>query len=263
MAWRTLAQRLGSVLPAILQIDTGMARLGLSTDELERIAADHGMLTGIDLKFIMSHLAAAEDQANPINRMQLERFRAALECLPVARASLANSSGIFLGSDYHFDLVRPGAALYGVAPLAGQANPLRPVIRLQAKVVQTRTIEPGTSVGYSHAWTARRRSRIATVAVGYADGYLRSLSNRGDAHFEGIRLPIVGKVSMDTITIDISDLPEGRVGEGSLIDLADPRHGVDDIASRAGTIGYEILTSLGNRYSRAYLGEIVGGSRPS
>jgi alanine racemase len=263
MAWRTLAQRLGSVLPAILQIDTGMARLGLSTDELERIAADHGMLTGIDLKFIMSHLAAAEDQANPINRMQLERFRAALECLPVARASLANSSGIFLGSDYHFDLVRPGAALYGVAPLAGQANPLRPVIRLQAKVVQTRTIESGTSVGYSHAWTARRRSRIATVAVGYADGYLRSLSNRGDAHFEGIRLPIVGKVSMDTITIDISDLPEGRVGEGSLIDLADPRHGVDDIASRAGTIGYEILTSLGNRYSRAYLGEIVGGSRPS
>ncbi|MBS0551912.1 MAG: alanine racemase, partial [Proteobacteria bacterium] len=168
--------------------------------------------------------------------------------------SLANSSGIFLGPDYHFDLVRPGAALYGVAPVAGQPNPLRPVIRLQGKVVQTRTIEPGTAVGYSHTWTAQRPSRIATVSVGYADGYLRSLSNRGEVHFDSVRLPIVGNVSMDTITIDITDLPEGRVGEGALVDLAYPGHGVDDIAGRAGTVGYEILTSLGNRYSRAYLG---------
>jgi alanine racemase len=261
-AWRRLAERLDRVLPAILQIDTGMARLGLSADELERLATDRAALTGIELKVIMSHLVSAEDQANAVNRAQLERFRAALARLPAAKASLANSSGIFLGPDYHFDLVRPGAALYGVAPVAGQANPLRAVIRLQGKVLQTRTIEPGTPVGYSHTWTARRWSRIATVAVGYADGYLRSLSNRGEARFEGIRLPIVGNVSMDTITIDVSDVPEGRMGEGSLIDLADPLHGIDEIASRAGTIGYEILTSLGSRYSRAYLGDTMSGSKP-
>lgn len=262
MAWRRLAEGLDRMLPAVLQIDTGMARLGLSADELEPIAADRAALTGIDLKFIMSHLVSAEDQASPVNRAQLERFRAALARLPAAKASLANSSGIFLGPDYHFDLVRPGAALYGVAPVAGQANPLRAVIRLQGKVVQTRTIEPGTAVGYSHTWTAPRRSRIATVAVGYADGYLRSLSNRGDACFDGIRLPIVGNVSMDTITIDISDVPEGRIGEGSLIDLADSSHGVDGIATHAGTIGYEILTSLGSRYTRAYLGDTVSASKP-
>lgn len=253
-AWRSLARQSGKVLPAVLQVDTGMARLGLAADELDRVAADHGLLAGIELKFVMSHLASAEDQASPLNRMQLENFRAALARLPATRASLANSSGIFLGPDYHFDLVRPGAALYGVAPVAGQPNPLRPVIRLQGKVLQTRTIEAGTAVGYSHTWTAQRPSRIATVAVGYADGYLRSLSNRGEVHVDSVRLPIVGNVSMDTITIDITDLPEGRVGEGALVDLAYPGHGVDDIAGRAGTIGYEILTSLGNRYSRAYLG---------
>lgn len=253
-AWRSLARQSGRVLPAILQVDTGMARLGLAADELDRVAADHGLLAGIELKFVMSHLASAEDQASPLNRMQLENFRAALARLPATRASLANSSGIFLGSDYHFDLVRPGAALYGVAPVAGQPNPLRPVIRLQGKVLQTRTIKAGTAVGYSHTWTAQRPSRIATVAVGYADGYLRSLSNRGEVHVDSVRLPIVGNVSMDTITVDITDVPESRVGEGTLVDLAHPGHGVDDIASRAGTIGYEVLTSLGNRYSRAYVG---------
>lgn len=252
-AWRSLAQGLGKRLPAILQVDTGMARLGLSADELDFIATTPSALTGLDLRFIMSHLVSAEDQANPINRTQLDRFTAALRRLPAARASLANSSGVFLGGDFHFDLARPGAALYGVAPIAGQPNPLRPVIRLQGKVLQTRTIDAGTPVGYSHTWTAPRRTRIATVAVGYADGYLRSLSNRGHAAFEGLALPLVGNVSMDTITIDITDVPEARLAEGALIDLADPLNGVDAIAARAGTIGYEILTSLGHRYARNYI----------
>lgn len=253
-AWRTLAQRLDRMLPAILQVDTGMARLGLSAEELDRVAEDIDHLRGIDLKFVMSHLVSAEDhQSSPINRIQLQRFRAMLRRLSPAPASLANSSGIFLGAEYHFELARPGAALYGVAPVAGQENPMRSVIRLQGKVIQTRTIEAGTPVGYGHTWTAARRSRIATVAVGYADGYLRSLSNRGHAHFEGVRLPVVGTVSMDTVIIDVSDLGEGKIHEGSLIDLAGPGNGVDDIASRAGTIGYEILTSLGNRYARSYV----------
>lgn len=254
LAWQKLARDLDKVLPAILQVDSGMARLGLSAEELALVAAEPGRLQGIALKFIMSHLASAEDQASPVNIAQLESFRAALKRLPAAGASLANSSGIFLGRDFHFNLARPGAALYGVAPVAGQVNPMRPVIHLQGKVLQTRRIESGTAVGYSHTWTAARPSRIATVAVGYADGYLRSLSNRGHAGFEGIRLPIVGNVSMDTITIDVTDVPAGRLGEGALIDLADPLNGVDALAGRAGTIGYEILTSLGKRYARRYIG---------
>jgi len=255
-AWKKLARELDTVLPAILQVDSGMARLGLAEDELALVASNHGHLQGIDLKFIMSHLVSAEDQASPVNGVQLENFRAALQRLPAARASLANSSGIFLGSDFHFSLARPGAALYGVAPVAGQPNPMRPVIRLQGKVLQTRRIESGTAVGYSHTWTAARPSRIATVAVGYADGYLRSLSNRGQVFFEGIRLPVVGNVSMDTITIDVTEVPAGRLAEGALVDLSDPLSGVDDLAGRAGTIGYEILTSLGNRYARRYIGAV-------
>lgn len=253
-AWQALARDLDTVLPAILQVDTGMARLGLAPDEFERVVASPALLLGLSLKFIISHLASAEDQDNPANPLQLARFRQAMARLPGVRGSLANSSGIFLGDDYHFNLVRPGAALYGVAPVAGQTNPMRPVIRLQGKVLQTRTIATGTAVGYSHTWTAQRPSRIATVAVGYADGYLRSLSNRGTVSWDGIPLPLIGNISMDTLIVDITDLPEGRIAEGELLDLADPLNGVDAIAARAGTIGYEILTSLGRRYARRYLG---------
>lgn len=254
-AWQKLGVMHGKALPAILQIDTGMARLGLAADELEQVAAVPAVLQGIDLKFVISHLACAEERDNPANGEQLARFRAALARLPKARASLANSSGIFLGGDYHFDLVRPGAALYGVAPVAGEKNPLRPVIRLQGKILQIRSIAAGSGVGYNHRWRAATAARIATVAVGYADGYLRSLSNRGFVHVDGVPLPIVGNVSMDTITVDVSALPEACLGEGTLVDLVDPEQGVDAVAARAGTIGYEILTSLGNRYARRYRGD--------
>lgn len=252
-AWKTLATQLDKKLPASLQVDTGMARLGLSHDELERLVENPTLLDGIDIQFLMSHLVSAEDHEAPINPLQRERFDNALQRLPIKRASLANSSGIFLGPDFHFDLARPGAALYGVAPVAGQENPMRQVVRLQGKVVQTRTIEAGAPVGYAHTWTASERSRIATLSVGYADGYLRSLSNRGYASFEGTRVPLVGNISMDTITIDISGIPENTIHEGSLIDLLNPELGVDQIANCAGTIGYEILTSLGRRYARHYV----------
>lgn len=253
-AWRKLVVEQDRSLPAVLQVDTGMARLGLSAEELAQVAEDADFLRGVDLHFIMSHLVSAEAQGDPINRLQLKRFRAALRHFPQTRASLANSSGIFLGDDYHFDLVRPGAALYGVAPVPGQKSPLRPVIRLQGKVIQTRTIDSGCGVGYGHTWCAPKRSRIATIAVGYADGYLRSLSNRGDVHFDGNRLPLIGNVSMDIIIVDVSDLEEGAVQEGSLIDIMSPGNGIDKIAGHAGTIGYEILTSLGKRYARSYIG---------
>lgn len=255
-AWRALAQRLDRELPAFVQVDTGMARLGLSAQELRAVAGDAQALAGIRVAGVMSHLACAEDQAHPANRAQLERFLAARRLLPAAPASLANSSGIFLGADHHFDLVRPGAALYGVAPVAGAANPMRPVVRLQGKVIQTREIEPGTPVGYGHSWHSGQRARIATVAVGYADGWLRALSSRGCAWVGGVALPLVGKVSMDTITLDASALPEGALQPGSLVELIGERQGVDAVAAQAGTIGYEILTSLGARYARRYVGEI-------
>src|SRR4029434_6629130 len=147
---------------------------------------------------------------------------------PNARATLANSSGVFLGGDYHFDLVRPGAALYGIAPTTGRDTPMRPVIQLQASVIQVRTVDAGTSVGYGHRWTAQRRSRIGTVTAGYADGYLRSSSNRGFAHIEGVRVPIVGTVSMDTLVVDVTDVPK-PVHEGSLLERAGDHLGVDDL----------------------------------
>ncbi len=250
--WRALALRLGRRLPAIVQVDTGMARLGLSGQELQALAADAQGLQGIEPVFVMSHLACAEDPAHPANAEQLARFVAARRLLPPAPASFANSSGIFLGADWHFDLARPGAALYGVAPVAGAPNPMRPVLRLQAKVMQTRSVAHGEPVGYGYSWRATGAARIATVSVGYADGWLRSQSNRGVAWWNGHALPLVGKVSMDTATFDISALPPGALAPGDRVDLLNAEHGVDEIAARAGTIGYEMLTSLGRRYARSY-----------
>lgn len=254
-AWSRLATGLGRCLPALLQVDTGMARLGLDAGELERVVAEPMRLQGLSVQAVMSHLVSAEHPSDPLNAVQLQRFRNALKRLPAAPASLANSSGIFLGRDYHFDLVRPGAAMYGVAPVAGQSNPMQPVVRLRSKLIQLRRIDPGCGVGYGHAWTARRPSRIATLATGYADGWLRSLGNRARVHFEGWTLPLVGKVSMDTITVDVTDVPESLLCEGVLFDLIGGDLSVDEVAAAAGTIGYEILTSLGRRYARLHVHE--------
>jgi alanine racemase len=251
-AWRAVAVGLGRRLPAIVQVDSGMARLGLSAPELLQLAREPSAFDGIAVAYVMSHLACADEPDHPANVAQLENFVAARRLLPAAPATFANSSGIFLGSAYHFELARPGAALYGVAPAPGTPNPMRPVLRLQGKVVQTRMVAAGAAVGYGFSWVAPQASRIATVSVGYADGYLRSLSGRGSAWLGEMELPLVGRVSMDTITIDISALPEDAVRPGTLLDLLSPQHSVDEVAARAGTIGYEILTSLGSRYERRY-----------
>ena len=251
-AWAAAGRRAGRPLPAALQIDSGMSRLGLPESELARIAEDPARLDGIALRLVMSHLACAERQDAAMNREQLARFEAGRRRLPAAPASLANSSGIFLGPDFHFDLARPGAALYGLGPVAGAENPMRPAVRLMGRIVQVREIAEGARVGYGAAWTAPRTSRIATVAVGYADGYLRSLSRTATAHVDGKPVPLVGIVSMDTATFDVTEAPEAV--EGGLVELIGPHHTVDRLAGEAGTIGYEILTSLGNRYARTYVG---------
>lgn len=253
LAWRKLAESKQLALPAIIQLDTGMSRMGLSDKEVQAWLANPDFIQGIQLQYLMSHLACAEDQQHPMNQLQLQRFNALRTQLPNCAASLANSSGIFLGHDFHFDLARPGAALYGVAPVAGQANPMQAVAHLQGCIIQTREIAAGTGVGYGLTWRSTAPGRIATVAVGYADGWLRSLSNRGVAHINGLAAPMVGNVSMDTITLDVSNIPLAQLYPGALVDLISASNTVDQVAQCAATIGYEILTSLGTRYQRHYV----------
>jgi alanine racemase len=257
-AWRALAHRLDRELGAIVQVDTGMARLGLDERELRALADYRDAFVGLRVELVMSHLACADEPAHPANAAQLARFTAARRRLPKAPASLANSSGIFLGGDYHFDLVRPGAALYGLAPVAGAPNPMRPVLRLQARVIQLREVPAGTPVGYGHAWHSDRRSRIATASVGYADGWLRCLGDRASVWAGDVELPIVGRVSMDTVTIDATALPPGALAAGDLVDLIGPGCDVDRVATQAHTIGYEMLTRLGRRFERVYRHGVAG-----
>jgi len=262
--WSTLARRRGTMLPAALQLDTGMNRLGLPRAELDTLAAEPERLAGIDLRLIMSHLACADEPDHPMNRIQLDRFKRAVTRLPHGRVCLAASSGIFLGGDYLFDLVRPGVALYGANPTPGRPNPMGQVVRLQGKILQVRGVDRGEAVGYGASHRFTRPRLIATVGVGYADGFLRSSSDRGSAVLGGVPAPIVGRVSMDLITIDVSDAPEELARPGAMVDLigADTAYAgksrtLEDVAAAAGTIPYEILTSLGSRYERRYLGGIA------
>ncbi|HEV2547226.1 MAG TPA: alanine racemase [Stellaceae bacterium] len=242
-------------LPAMIHIDSGMSRLGLSPPELRRLAEAPDLLDGLTLRAIISHLACADEAAHPMNAQQLTLFRLTLADLPRAPASLAASAGIFLGTDYHFDMVRPGAALYGINPTPPHPNRMAQVIRLKGRIVQVRDVDSGITVGYGAAHRMERAGRIATVAVGYADGWLRSSSHRGAAGIAGARVPIIGRISMDLMTLDVTGIDPALARPGAFVDLIDETHGVDEIAATAGTIGYEILTSLGARYHRIYRGE--------
>lgn len=252
-AWAALARRQERVLPAVIQVDSGMSRLGLSPAELARLGEAPQRLAGLDLRLVMSHLACADEPAHPANAAQRASFTASRRLLPAAPASLANSSGIFLGPEFHFDLARPGVALYGGNPLPGAANPMRPVVRLEAKVIQVRELPAGAAVGYGYSYRAAAPMRVATISLGYADGWQRSLSNAGQAYFGEVALPLVGRVSMDSVTLDVSALPEAALPPGAVVELLGERQSVDAVAAAAGTIGYEILTSLGHRYHRRYL----------
>jgi alanine racemase len=251
--WSALAGRAGASLPAALHLDTGMARLGLSPAEARNLAAHPDRLAGIDLTLVMSHLACADEPDHPLNDRQLALFRDMRALFPQGRSSLANSSGLFLGDGYRSDLARPGAALYGVNPCPGKLNPMAQVVRLQGEIIRVRDIDSGESVGYGASWRAARRTRLATVAVGYGDGYPRSLGNSGFASLDGVRVPVVGRVSMDLITLDVTEAAD-KARPGAWLDLIGAGATVDDLAAAAGTIGYEILTGLGARYRRSYSG---------
>ncbi len=249
-AWAAAARSAGSLLPAIVHVDTGMSRLGLDARELATLQQDHSRLAGIDLRYVMTHLVTSEVAADPLNHAQRERFAAACAGLPPAPRSFANSSGIFLGDGWGSDLARPGAALYGINPTPGAPNPMRLPVRLQARVLAVREVQAGTGVGYNATWHAARPSRIATVAIGYADGLHRSVSNRGQAFFDGRPVPLVGRVSMDLTTFDVTQVP--GVVPGTWLEIIGRAQTPDDLATAARTNGYEVLTSLGRRFHRIY-----------
>lgn len=254
-AWTTYCAANEYSPPVILHIDTGMNRLGMSVAEAETIADEPGALRAFADVLVMSHLVISEAPRHRANAAQLAAFRRIRARFPNAKASLANSSGVFLPQDFHFDLARPGYALYGGNPTPGKPNPMRGAVQLLARILQVREVASPGTVGYGATAPIGAGGRIATIAVGYADGYLRSLSNRGEAWIGPHRAPLIGRVSMDLVTLDVSSVPPGACQVGDFAELIGEHVGIDDVAERAGTNGYEILTSLGPRYRRTYLGE--------
>ncbi len=239
--------------PSAIHVDTGMTRLGLSAADIEPMIAS-GAFERVGPQLLISHLACSEDAAHSMNQTQRLAFVRVLDRLAPVQASLANSSGIFLGGDFHFDLVRPGAALYGINPTPNAPNPMRQVIQLKGKIVQVRDIDSPRTVGYGATHRLNGTARIATISVGYADGYFRALSNQGSGHIGNVRVPVVGRISMDLTTLDVTAAPLAACQPGEFVDLIGPHNPVDDVAAKAGTIAYELLTRLGPRLARVYEG---------
>jgi alanine racemase len=259
--WDVFCRRSGWAGGAAIHVDTGMNRLGLSPTEAQGIiprinAGDHG------ITLVMSHLACAESLNHPQNAKQLASFREIASLFSGVPASLSNSSAIFLGAAFQFDLVRPGAALYGVNPTPEADSPMQPVVDLKARIVQVRNVEKGESIGYGATWTTRRPTRLAIVAVGYADGYFRAPGGTdgtpsAEVIVAGKRCPVAGRISMDLMAIDITDLDKNAARRGQMVTLIGEGITVDELAHHFGTIGYEVLTSLGSRYARVYKGNTL------
>ena len=256
--WDVFCRRSGWQGGAAIHIDTGMNRLGLTISEAQGIvprinAGDHG------ITLVMSHLACAEALHNPLNARQLANFREIASLFSGVPASLSNSSGIFLGPQFQFDLVRPGAGLYGIHPTPEADNPMQPVVDVKARILHIRNVEKGEAVGYGATWTARRATRLAIISAGYADGYFRaggsSDGTRGaEVVVSGKRCPIAGRISMDLMGVDITDIEKNAARRGHMVTLIGEGITVDELAHHFGTIGYEVLTSLGRRYARIYKG---------
>lgn len=249
-AWRATAARHDTVLPVGLHVDTGMNRTGLPPTEVDGVVDDPAALAGLELRHVMSHLASSDEPDSTQPEAQLERFRAVRRRLSGGTASLANSGGVFRGPAFHFDLVRPGIALYGGSPVVGEATPMRQTAVLEAPVIQLREVGPGDRVGYGATYEVGRDETHAVVPVGYADGFHRAASNRGRASVDGVLVPIVGRVSMDLIVLDVTGV---AVAVGDTVELLGDHCPVDAVAAAAGTISYEILTALGPRYERVYV----------
>ncbi len=246
----------GQGKPCAVHVDTGINRMGMTADEFSAVVA---MKDQLHIALVMSHLACSDEPAHPLNAVQRDLFWKCRAMLPDVPASLANSSGIYLGDGYLYDLVRPGVALYGGNPLPGQPNPMKAVVTLHLKIMQTRIVKQGDTIGYGATWTAPRDSRIALLGAGYRDGIPRMLSWSADrppaqVFVAGRRVDVVGRVSMDMMAIDVTDLSEAQATRGTLVEIFGPNLPIDEAAKYAGTISYELLTHLGNRYHRRYIG---------
>jgi alanine racemase len=254
--WAAFGTHYGHNLPCAIHVDTGINRLGFSVRNFEALLAETETTKGLNITLLMSHMACADEPAHPLNKKQRDAFNAVRAMLPGVPASLANSSGIFLGADYAHDLVRPGIALYGGNPTPHLPNPMTAVALLEGTIMQTRDVHKGETVGYSATWEARRETRIAVLGAGYKDGVPRSLSSGNSNHppqvfLGGKRCPIVGRISMDMMVVDVTDV-ERPIKRGDQAEILGPNILIDEAANWAGTISYELLTRLGSRYARLY-----------
>jgi alanine racemase len=257
--WAAFSARKGERLPCAVHVDSGMNRLGLSADEVDQVAAARDLWSAFTLSLVMSHLACADEPEHPKSEAQRKAFDRLRARLPKALASLANSAGILLGGAYTYDLVRPGIALYGGKPHRQGQNPFQPVVHLKGRILQVRKASAGETIGYGATHTLKRASRIAIVSIGYADGFFRSISSKDGekglmVYIGAHAAPILGRVSMDLITIDVTGVPESLARRGEWVELIGPNVPAQELAHHAGTIDYEVLTNLGRRAFRRYIG---------
>jgi alanine racemase len=256
--WAKRARELGHPLPAIIDIDTGMTRLGFGERELRQFLKQPEELEWLDIRYIMTHYACADEPGSDKIRDQLGRFDRLRGLLPPAPTCIGNSAGGLLGQTFSGDMARLGISLFGGNPYRNDSlepgPELKPVLRVQSLILQIREIEEGTTIGYGATYSAQSRMRIATVGTGYADGYPWSLGNRGVASIGGYRVPVVGRISMDSMMLDVTAVPEELLLTGHMVDLIGPGISLEEVAELAGTINYEILTRLSQRARRKYLG---------
>ena len=258
--WASLRPANGRRHLAALQVDSGLNRLGLSTEDLSRLVANYSLFSSLNIALVLSHLACADDAADPKNAAQLVAFNRLRARLPHAPASLAASDGLMLGQAFHFELVRPGYAIYGGQAAPGRKTPVEPALIVRAMILQVRDVSPGDTIGYSASFHVEKPLRIATIAAGYSDGMARSASSThaapgGMVGIAGRLAPVLGRVSMDVITVDVTGFSERDARRGTFVDLIGPNLPLEMVGRQAGTIGYEVLTRLGRRFPRVYVGE--------
>jgi alanine racemase len=251
--WQQQGHQLGTILPCLLHFDTGMNRLGIPYQEYQQFTPDVTHYSNLKVLGIMSHLSSSEEPGNIANTSQLNQFKELVKYFPTALKSLSNSSGIFLGQSYHFDLVRPGGAIYGLNPVPYLTkSPVSNPVKLTSPIIQLQHLPAGSKIGYNGTHTIGQPAVIATIPIGYADGYLRALSNRAIVYVNNQPAPIVGRISMDLINIDVSSIAPEDIFLGQQVEIIGSNSSIDQLANLGGTIGYELLTLLGNRYKRKY-----------
>lgn len=255
--WSAFCKAHGQARETGLHVDTGMNRLGFRPEDFPDIMNNRDLTGPVTVSLLITHLACGSDPDHPANRRQLETFRGVTDPFKHIPRSMANSAGVFLGPEYHFDLARPGISLYGGKAIDTEPNPMRPVAMIEARVMQVRSVPSGETVGYGCTETAKGPRRVAIVAAGYADGLHRRASSTDDrpggfAWSKGFRLPLIGRISMDMLALDITGTPEGLIERGSFVEMLGPNVAASDLAAYAETIDYEYLTGLGRRYHRRY-----------